>query len=272
MPPPWVIVGCGYTGAYLARWLSRRGTAVTLTRRDPAAAAELAQSVGASGARAELADPASLAGLVAPGAIVCCLAPPGPDPAGELGHLLEAARGAARLVYLSSTAVYAPGGGAWVDEGWPVAPVTEAGRARAAAEAALGSSAVPWIALRAAGIHGPGRKLVDRIRGGTYRVIGDGTTHVSRIHVVDLVSAILAAGTGDARGFVNVADDDPSPIGEVADTLAARLGLPPPPRVPPSSVSPELAGMLTADRRIVNRRLKEELGVTLRYPSWRSEL
>ena len=37
----------------------------------------------------------------------------------------------------------------------------------------------------------------------------------------------------------------------------------------PTSVAPEVAGMLTADRRIANRRLKRELGVTLRYPSWR---
>jgi nucleoside-diphosphate-sugar epimerase len=289
MSPPWVIVGCGYTGAYLARALLGRGVEITVTRRDRAAATELAESLAASAgggstrgrprpapvvraAAAELADPASLVGLVAPGAIVCCLAPPGPDPGGELRRLLDAARGAARFVYVSSTSVYAPGGGAWVDESWPVAPATEAGRARALAEAALAEAPVPWIALRAAGIHGPGRKLVDRIRGGTYRVIGDGTGHVSRIHVVDLVSAIVAAGASAARGFVNAADDDPAPIGEVADTLAAQLGLPPPPRVPAASVSPELAGMLTADRRIANRRLKEELGVKLRYPSWRSEI
>ncbi len=288
MSAPWVIVGCGYTGAYLARALVRRGTAVTLTRRDATAAAELAESLSGSargaergaeplpvsvrGAFAELSDRASLTGLVPPGAVVCCLAPPGRDPAGELANLIDASREASRLVYVSSTGVYAPGRGAWVDESWPIQPATEAGRARALAEAALATCPVPWISLRAAGIHGPGRKLVDRIRSGTYRVIGDGTSHVSRIHVVDLVSAIVAAGASAARGFVNVADDDPTPIGEVADTLAALLGLPPPPREPASSVSPELAGMLTADRRIVNRRLKEELGVKLRYPSWRSEI
>jgi nucleoside-diphosphate-sugar epimerase len=289
MSAPWVIVGCGYTGAYLARKLVGRGIEVTLTRRDPAAAAELAASLAASagipspgglprppapvrGAVAELGDPATLAGLVTPGAIVCCLAPPGPDPAGELRNLIEASRDAARFIYVSSTSVYAPGGGAWVDESWPIEPTTEAGRARALAESALAAAPMSWIALRAAGIHGPGRKLVDRIRSGTYRVIGDGTSHVSRIHVVDLVLAILAAGASEVRGFVNVADDDPAPLGEVADTLAALLGLPPPPREPISSVSPELAGMLTADRRIANRRLKEELGVKLRHPSWRNEL
>jgi len=98
---------------------------------------------------------------------------------------------------------------------------------------------------------------------------GDGTSHVGRIHVVDLVAAIVRAGATDVRGPVNVADDDPAPIGEVADAVAARLGLPPPPRVPAASVSPEVAGMLTADRRIANRRMRDELGVVLRYPSWR---
>jgi nucleoside-diphosphate-sugar epimerase len=287
MSAPWVIVGCGYTGSYLGRALVRRGDDLTVTRRAPAAAAELARSLSQSvrttsarqrlslevrGAVAELADPATLVGLVPAGAIVCCLAPPGADPARELRNLLDASRDASRFIYISSTSVYAPGGGAWVDESWPIAPATEAGRARALAESALHEAPMPWIALRAAGIHGPGRKLVDRIRNGTYRVIGDGGSHVSRIHVVDLVSAILAAGASTVQGFVNAADDDPTPIGEVADTLANLLGLPPPPRVPASEVSPELAVMLTADRRISNRRLKEELGVKLRYPSWRSEI
>jgi nucleoside-diphosphate-sugar epimerase len=105
-----------------------------------------------------------------------------------------------------------------------------------------------------------------------YRVIGDGTSHVSRIHVVDLVAAIVRAGTTAVTGAVNAADDDPAPIGAVADAIAARLGLPPPPRVPAAAVPPEVAGMLTADRKIANRRLRDELGVALRYPSWRDAL
>ena len=63
------------------------------------------------------------------------------------------------------------------------------------------------------------------------------------------------------------------PIGwATADAVAAHFGLPPPPRVAADTVDPEVAGMLTADRRIANRRMKDELGVVLRYPSWRSVL
>jgi len=274
MVGPWIIVGCGYTGSRLARVLVGQGADVTITRRDRTAATDTAAALGATGVRAELADPASLHGILPPEAVVVILAPPGSDPAGELRSVIAAAADARarKLVYVSSTGVYAPGGGAWVDEHWPLAPVTASGKARVAAEAALAEAQVPWVSLRVAGIHGPGRGLVDRIRAGTYRIIGDGHAHVSRIHVDDLVAAIVAAGTSSVTGAVNVADDDPAPIGLVADAVAAQLGQPAPARVSPDSVPPEVAGMLTADRRIANRRLREELGVALRYPSWRSVL
>jgi nucleoside-diphosphate-sugar epimerase len=281
MTRPWWIIGCGYTGTQLARALAARPDVagdIAITRRDGEVARALGAALGVRGERLDLSDPAKLPSLAAapvaipPGAIVVSTAPPGADPAGEIRALLGLAREAARLVYVSSTGVYGPGGGAWVDETWPIAPITESGRARAAAEAALADAPMPWVALRAAGIHGPGRGLVDRIRAGTYRVIGDGTSHVGRIHVVDLVAAIIAAGTGAATGAINAADDDPAPIGAVADAVAARLGLPSPPRVPADAVPPEVAGMLTANRRIANRRLRDELGVVLRYPSWRDAL
>lgn len=272
MSRPWVIIGCGYTGAYLARALVGHGAALTITRRDRAAAEEMAQQLKARGAGVELGEPSTLEGLIPDGAVVVCLAPPGHEPAFEIQTLVRAAKQAAKIVYVSSTGVYAPADGAWVDENWPIAPTTGSGRARVAAEAAFAEATVPVVILRAAGIHGPGRKLADRIREGTHRVIGDGSSHVSRIHVVDLVAAIVAAGTTTVTGVVNVADDDPSPIGEVADAFAARLGVPPPPRVPADSVSPELAGMMTANRRIANQRLKDQLGVVLRYKSWRDGL
>lgn len=272
MSGSWILVGAGYTGARLARALVGQGADVTLTRRTVAAASELATQLGATGVRADLAEPATLRGIIPPDAIVVCLAPPGPDPAAEIHGLLDAAAHARKLVYVSSTGVYAPGGGASVDESWPLAPITPSGRARLVAEAALADARIPWVTLRVAGIHGPGRGLVDRIRSGTYRIVGDGRAHISRIHVDDLVTAIIAAGTSNVTGAVNVADDDPAPIGEVADAIATQLGLPLPPRVPADSVAPEIAGMLTADRRIANRRLREELGVSLVYSSWRSVL
>jgi nucleoside-diphosphate-sugar epimerase len=262
----WVIVGAGYTGQRVARALALRRADVIVTRRDATAAADTARAAGPTvrGLALDLDDPFAADALPA-GSIICCLAPPSSDPT-AVRHLVPRA---ARLVYVSSTAVYPPAHGAWVFENQPTNPTTDAGRARVAAEQALPASA---IALRAAGIYGPGRGIADRLRAGTYRIVGDGRAHVSRIHVDDLVTAIVRAGETTVAGPVNVADDAPEPIGEVADAIAQRLGVPPPPRVPVDSVWPEIAGMLTADRRIANRRLKDELGVVLRYPSWRDAL
>ena len=275
----WLVVGCGYTGAALARRLVASGEAVVVTRRTAAAAAASAAELGAPAIALDLAtsspaladQPSGAAGgQGGPFDYVVCLAPPGAAPAAEMARLF--AIPCRKLVYVSSTGVYAPGHGAWVDEAWPIGPITKSGRARAAAEAALAGCPVSWLSLRAAGIYGPGRGLAERIRAGSYRIVGDGTSHVSRIHVDDLITAIILAATTAVTGPVNAADDDPAAIGIVADTLAAALGRPPPPRVPIATVDPEVAGMLTADRKIVNRRLREELGVVLRHPSWRTAL
>jgi len=259
----WSIVGCGYTGTALARRLIAEGHQIVVTRRDPTAARELATELGAEGIALDLA---AITIQALPDSIVVCLAPPGADPAAEAANLARFAEPARRLIYVSSTGVYAHGGGAWVDESWPLEPTTTSGEHRLAFERALPARAV---ILRAAGIHGPGRGIEDRLRTGTYRIVGDGRAHVSRIHVDDLVEAIIRAADTAITGPINCADDDPAPIGELADELAAALGVPPPPRVSVETVGREIAGMLTADRKITNAKLKTELGVVLRHPTAR---
>ncbi|MEO8549636.1 MAG: NAD-dependent epimerase/dehydratase family protein [Kofleriaceae bacterium] len=259
----WFVIGAGYTGTALARRLVADDSRVIVTRRDPVTATRLAGELGCEGRAVDLARATEPAPS---GSIVVCCAPPGDDPAAEIANLVALAATAHRLVYVSSTGVYAPGDGAWVDERFPLAPETASGKKRLAAERALPDEAV---ILRAAGIYGPGRGLAERLRAGTYRIIGDGSAHVSRIHVDDLVEAIVRAGTSTITGPVNCADDDPAPIGELADAVAAALGVPAAARVPRSKVDPEIAGMLAADRRIANDRMKRELGVELRHPTAR---
>ncbi|MBK9036148.1 MAG: NAD(P)H-binding protein [Myxococcales bacterium] len=261
----WVVIGAGYTGARLVAALTERGDDVVATRRS---AEPPARAV-------DLAEPTTLAGLFAPGDVVVVTAPP-IDERGTGERALAAAAaaaGVARIVYVSSTGVYAAAGGAWVDEAFTIAPITRSGVARVAAEAAIAGTAVPATVARPPGIYGPGRGVVARLRAGGYRVIGEGRAHVSRVHVDDLVAALIAIGDAASPAAVyNVADDDPCPSAEIADAAAAALGLPPPPRVPPAAVDAEVVGMLAADRRVDAGRLKRDLGWTPRYPSWRTAL
>ncbi len=256
----------------MASRLCAQGAQVVVTRRSFEAGGELPPE--AARQPLELDEPPAT--LDAGGGVVVWCAPPGHPPGQREAALIGALRRCVHLVYVSSTGVYGPGSGQWVDERWPVAPQGALGAARAETEAqvarACDHAGISWCVLRAAGIYGPGRGLVERARAGAARIIEDGAAHVSRIHVEDLVTAILAAGASRATGAINCADDDPAPHGEVHSEVARRLGLPPPPRIGAEELSAAARAMLLADRKICNHRLRHELGVTLRYPSWKVAL
>lgn len=275
-PRTWVIVGCGYTGSRLARSLLEGGDRVVATRRSTGDLGHLDSPIEkvaldiASAAR-------DCAGLPLAGAIVVDSIPPSTDDGSPERELVKACigGGAARFVYLSSTGVYAGGDGGWTDEDSPTGPIGERGRRRLAAESvvlatarALAASAV---SLRIAAIYGPGRGVHARLRRGDYSVYGPGTSPVSRIHVDDLVAAIIAAAIAPTltREVYCVADDEPTGSRPHADGVAAMLGMEPPPERPLESASAAARAMLNAGRRVSNRRLKSELGVVLSYPSWR---
>jgi nucleoside-diphosphate-sugar epimerase len=277
---PWLIVGCGYTGAVLAAQLALAGARVIVARRDVAVVEALAARLGDRvEARAiDLARPETLDGAVPAGAVVVDLAPPQSPVGAAEEALVRAAARAHRIVYVSSTGVYAAGAGALVDESWPLAPITRTGVDRLAAERALTGVAaaigVPAVILRPAGIYGPGRGVLARLRAGTLRIVGERDTAVSRVHVADLAQAIVRAGTARAvpSPVYNVADREAAPTRVVAEAAAAALGVPAPAPVAAGSVTPEVAGMLTADRRIDAGRLARELGWTPAFPTWREGL
>jgi nucleoside-diphosphate-sugar epimerase len=173
--------------------------------------------------------------------------------------------------------VYPPGDGSWIDEDCPVDPAGHGG-ARLEAETALLSRAralgVQAVSLRAVGIYGPGRGVPARLVAGNYRVIGAGDTHVNRIHVDDLVTAIMAAALIPSlpRAIYNVSDDLPETSRAHAYAVADILGVERPPSVPESAVDARVVAMLGANRRVSNARMKSELGVRLAYPTWREGL
>ena len=207
-----------------------------------------------------------------------------PNPSGD--PVLEAARDAIAALptlewigYLSTVGVYGDQGGAWVDEETPVAPNSERTHARVAAERAWlefgQEKGVPVQIFRLAGIYGPGRSTFDKLRQGTARRIVKPGQVFSRIHVDDIVTVLEASIAQPRAGAVyNVADDEPAPPDEVVAYAAKLLGVEPPPEVPfeDAELSPMARSFYEGRRRIGNKRIKSELGVSLRYPTHREGL
>lgn len=157
----------------------------------------------------------------------------------------------------------------------PRAPVTERGHWRVLAEDAWLESGLPVHVFRLAGIYGPGRSALDRIREGrAQRVMKPGQVF-SRIHVED-IAAVLRRSLEQPRPgrAYNVADDLPAPPQDVLTFAAGLLGLPPPPEVAfdAAELSPMARSFYSESKRIANRRIREELGVDLAYPDYRAGL
>ncbi|WP_044564296.1 SDR family oxidoreductase [Azospirillum sp. B4] len=181
--------------------------------------------------------------------------------------------------YLSTTGVYGNADGGWVDETAPVRPATERGKARAVAEAqwmALHDAhGLPVHRFRLPGIYGPGRSALDQVRAGTARRVDKKGQVFSRIHIHDLGSAVMASMDRPHPGAIyNVADDHPCPSPEVVAYAAQLLGVEPPPLLPfdQATLSPMATSFYGENKRISNARIKAELGVSLRYPSYREGL
>ena len=177
--------------------------------------------------------------------------------------------------YLSSTAVYGDRGGAWVDEATPVAPVGARGARRVAAERAWLALPGPVQIFRLAAIYGPGANALASLRAGTaQRIIKPGLVF-SRIHVDDIVTVLAASIARPKDGAIyNLADDEPAPPDEVIAFAAELLGMAPPAPVTleEAGLSPQGQAFFAESKRIANHRIKQELGVRLRYPSYREGL
>jgi len=197
-----------------------------------------------------------------------------------LGDTLSQAKHLRSIVYLSTVGVYGDCGGAWVDEAAPAKPGSARGRARLAAEQAwqeLGARRGIAIAvLRLAGIYGPGQNaLIQVARGKARRIVKPGQVF-NRIHVGDIAQAIDAAFARQASGIFNVADDEPTPPGELVAFAAQLLGVESPPEIRFEDAAPTMSPIALSFwqecRRVRNGALKRTLGVRLLYPTYREGL
>jgi nucleoside-diphosphate-sugar epimerase len=207
-----------------------------------------------------------------------------PDAAGDPvlavhGEDIAGIEGLCWLGYLSTTSVYGDHGGGWVDESAELSPSGERGRRRVAAEAGWRElwhrRGVPVHVFRLAGIYGPGRSPFEALRAGTAKRIDKPGQVFSRIHVEDLARVLAASISRPRPGAVyNVCDNDPAAPEAVVAYAAALLGVPAPPLVPfeAAGLSAMARSFYDDNKRVSNRLIKSELGVTLRYPHFRAGL
>lgn len=228
----------------------------------------------------------SLAALAPADAVLHCAPPPpsgGTDTrtanllaALEQGRILPT-----RFVYISTSGVYGDCAGALVDESRPVNPQGPRGLRRADAERQLAiwckRHHVALVVLRSPGIYARDRLPLERLRAGTPALHDADDVYTNHIHADDLAAACVRALEEDApAGIYNASDDSSLKMGAWFDLVADHAGLPRPPRIARSEAAermpPELLSFMNESRRLDNRRLKQGLGLRLRYPTVREGL
>ena len=274
--------GLGYSAETLARRLATKGWSIAGTARDlgnidrlRGQRYEVCRFAGEPG-NAELA--AALAGTTH----LLLSIPPGTDGDPVLRHYRDPVASLSKLDwigYLSTVGVYGNHADAVVDETTMPRPNNQRTKARVVAEsdwlAFGGEIGRPTQIFRLAGIYGPGRSALDKLKAGTARRIIKPGQVFNRIHVEDIASVLEASITRPRAGAIyNVADDEPAPPEEVIDYGAELLGMEPPPEVSfgEAELSPMARSFYGDSRRISNALIKSELGVRLAYPTYRDGL
>ncbi len=281
--PSLLIVGCGDVGLRVLKLLVPRWRVLALS-----SSADRLDDLRAAGAvplPGNLDEPATLARLGGLADAVLHLAPPPAqgDTDTRTANLLHALarKGRVRcIVYGSTSGVYGDCGGARFDETRAVHPSTTRALRRADAEARVRwfgrRSGVRVSILRIPGIYEPDRPL-ERLRRGTPVLAAADDVYTNHIHADDLARACVAALVrGLPQRVVHASDDTEMKMGDYFDLAADIAGLPRPPRVARGEaagvLSPMQLSFMGESRRLVNRRLKRELRLRLRYPTVREGL
>jgi nucleoside-diphosphate-sugar epimerase len=171
-----------------------------------------------------------------------------------------------KLLFVSSTSVYAQTGGESVTEQSAAEPNTESGKIlREAEDLAVATNGV---VIRLGGIYGPGRSaLLKKFLKGDAILDSENDRFVNEIHRDDAATAIqLLLTTGNSSGQIyNVVDDEPILLSECYRWLAAKLDRP----LPPVGRSTSKRKRGQSNKRVGNAKLRA-IGWAPRYPNFAS--
>ena len=134
-----------------------------------------------------------------------------------------------RVVFTSSTGVYAQDDGSWVNEQSPVQPQHYTGQTMLEAERTLTNIGISSVILRLSGIYGPHRaSLIERLRDGRERLWQGAHRVLNLIHRDDAARAIVHVLTLPSPDPVYIASDSlPSQRNEILTWLAQEMALGP---------------------------------------------
>jgi len=275
--PRALIVGCGYVGQRLARSLKHDHVLYGIVRSTANVRALRAQRVEPVVLDLDAITHRDLSPTWYRNSAIFYFAPP--PPSGESDSRVHRFLNALTeqpsvLIYISTTGVYGDLRGAVADESTPLNPSTPRARRRASAEEITRvwchEHSVRRVVLRVPAIYGPGRLPLDRLRSGEPMVIESEAPIINRIHVDDLVSACVASARNEnARGIYNVTDGNDLTMTAYLKRVAAHAHLPEPPQITLEhahiTLKPEMLSYLCESRRVNSDRMRDELGVQLRY-------
>ncbi len=270
MLPSCLIIGCGYLGGRVAPLWLQQGRRVFATTRN---AAQLPS--GVEPVLCDVLQPDSLRKLPSVDTVLYAIGFDRTSGAtmrsvyvDGLANVLAHLPTPKRFIYVSSSSVYGQTDGGWVDETAPTEPQEDSGRIVLEAERVLQATLPAAIVLRFAGIYGPGRLLRRQTIEKGEPIVGDADKWLNLIHVEDGAHAILAAQERGQPGRIyNVCDDHPVRRRYFYQTMARALKAPTPRFVAPPADQPTPPHE-KGNRRLNNRRMKEELRVVLRYPDY----
>jgi nucleoside-diphosphate-sugar epimerase len=271
-----LVIGCGYLGEPVAlEWSGQRKVQTYATTRRAARAASMAE-LGLEPILCDATQPESLRCLPQAETVLYAV---GLDRSAGMSmrdvyveglrNVLASLPRPGRFIYVSSTSVYGPRDGTWVDEDTQAAPLEDSGKVVLEAETLLHTLLPDAVILRFAGIYGPDRLLRQRAIQAGEPLPGDPDQWLNLIHMFDGVEAIMAAEKRAQPGRIyNIADGYPCTRRQFFDEMARLLGAPAPHFVPGQSRPGREAG----SRRGRNVRMRQELRVHPRYPSYEEGL
>lgn len=275
-------IGLGYSATELAGRLARKGWRISGTAT-ALAGTEAGRALGYDMQVFNGTAPsASIVQTLATVTHLVLSAPPDADGDPVFRHHARDLAAAPLLTwigYLSTIGVYGNHDGAWVDETIPATPASERSRRRLVAE-------TQWLEFaklngkiakifRLAGIYGPGRSAIDNIRDGSARRVVKPGQVFNRTHVADIATVLEAAISGNGRHTIyNVTDDEPAPPQDVIAFAAQLMGVAAPQELAfeDAALTPMGVSFFSENKRVRNQRIKSDLGVTLRYPTYREGL